>query len=51
MTGVNDVNSDRKGVVSSLLLPMGERPGNESSKHKLERPISKIVVLLESNGV
>ena len=34
-----------------MILKIGERAGNENSKHKLERSIDKIVFLLESDNV
>ena len=34
-----------------MTLKMGERAGNENSKRKLERPIDKIALLLESDNV
>ena len=50
MGRVIDVNNDRKGFVQSVTLKIGERAGNENSKHKLEQPIDKIVLLLESDN-
>ena len=46
-----DVNSDKKGLVHSVLLLMGERSGNENSKRELERPIGKIVLIMGSDEV
>ena len=50
MGRVIDVNNDRKGLVRSVKLKIGERAVNENSKHKLERPIDKIVLLFESDN-
>ena len=50
MGRVIDVNNDRKGLVRSVTLKIGERAGNENSKSKLEQPIDKIVLLLESDN-
>ena len=50
MGRVIDVNNDRKGLVRSVTLKIGEHAGNENSKRKLERPIDKIVLLLESDN-
>ena len=38
---ITNVNIDKKGLVRSVLLCMGERSGNENSKCELERPIDK----------
>ena len=46
-----DVNSDKKGLVRSVLLRMGERLASENSKRELERPIDKIVLILGSDEV
>ena len=46
-----NVNSDKKGLVCSVLLRMGERSGNKNSKCELERPIDKIVLILGSDEV
>ena len=51
MARIIDVNSDKKGLVCSVLLSMEERSGNENSKHELERPIDKIVLMLGSDEV
>ena len=51
MGRVTDVNNDQNGFVRSVTLKMGERAGNENSKRKLERPIDKIALLLESDNV
>ena len=51
MARIIDVNSDKKGLVRSVLLSMEERSGNENSKHELERPIDKIVLMLGSDEV
>ena len=32
-----DLNSNKKGLVCSVLLCMGERSGNKNSKHELEK--------------
>ena len=45
------VNSDKKGLVRSVLLRMGERSGNDNSKRELERPIVKIVLIMGSDEV
>ena len=51
MGKITDVNNDQKGLVWSVKSKIGERAGNENSKRKLERPIDKIVLLLESDNV
>ena len=40
-----DIKNDRKGLVQSVTLKIGERAGNENSKCKLEQPIDNIVLL------
>ena len=50
MGKVIDINNDRKGFVQSVTLKISERAGNENSKRKLEQPIEKIVLLLESDN-
>ena len=45
------VNSDKKGLVRSVLLRMGEQSGNDNSKRELERPIVKIVLIMGSDEV
>ena len=45
MGRITDVNNDQKGLVH------GEHAGNENSRCKLEQPIDKIVLLIESNHV
>ena len=50
MGRVIDVNNDRKGLVRNVTLKIGEHAGNENSKRKLERPIDKIVLLLEGDN-
>ena len=49
MAGIIDVNSNKKGLVRSVLLSMGERSENEKSKHELERLIDKIKLILGSD--
>ena len=51
MARIIDVNSNKKGLVHSVLLRIGERSGNENSKCELERPIGKIVLIMESDEV
>ena len=51
MAGKIDVNSDKKGLVRSVLLRMRERSGNDNSKHELERPIDKIMLIHGSDEV
>ena len=51
MARIIDVNSDKKGLVHSVLLRMGERPGNENSKSELEQPIDKIMLIMGSDEV
>ena len=51
MARIIDVNSDKKGLVHSVLLRMGERSGNENSKRELEQPIDKIVLIMGSDEV
>ena len=51
MGRITDVNNDQKGLVRSATSKIGERAGDENSKRKLERPIDKIVLLLESDNV
>ena len=46
-----DVNSDKKGLVRSVLLRTGEPSGNEKLRLELERPIDKIVLILGSDIV
>ena len=49
MAGIIDVNSNKKGLVRSVLLSMGERSEKEKSKHELERLIDKIKLILGSD--
>ena len=49
MARIIDLNSDKKRLVRSALLRMGERSGNENSKRELERPIDKIVLIMGSD--
>ena len=51
MGRITDVNNDQKGLVWSVMLKIGEHARNENSKCKLEQPIDKIVLLLESDNV
>ena len=51
MAGKIDVNSDKKGLVRTVLLRMRERSGNENSKYELERPIDKIMLIHGSDEV
>ena len=44
-----DVNSNKKRLVHSVLLSMGERSENEKSKHELKRLIDKIKLILRSD--
>ena len=43
--------NDQKGLVQNVTLKIGECAGNENSKCKLEQPIDKIVLSLESDNV
>ena len=51
MARIINANSDKKGLVHSVILRMGERLGNENSKHELERPVDKIVLIMGSDEV
>ena len=51
MARIIGVNTNKKGLVRSVLLRMAERSGNENSKRKWERPIDKIVLILGRNEV
>ena len=51
MARIINVNSDKKGLVRSVILRMGERLGNENSKRELERPVDKIVLIMGSDEV
>ena len=51
MARIIDPTSDKKGLVGSVLLRMGERSGNENSKRKLERTIDKTVLIMGSDEV
>ena len=51
MARIIDVNSDNKGLVRSVLLCMREQSGNDNSKHELERPTDKIVLIMGSDEV
>ena len=51
MARITDVNSDKKGLVHSVLLCMGEQSGNENSKWELERPIDKIMLIMGNDEV
>ena len=44
------LNSDKKGLVGSVLLRMGERSGDENSKREF-KPIGKIVLIMGSDEV
>ena len=46
MARITDFNSNKKGLVHSVRLCMGEHSGNKNSKHELEQPIDKIVLYL-----
>ena len=46
MARIIDVNS-KKGLVSSVLLCMGELSGNKNSKYDLEQPHDRIMLILE----
>ena len=50
MCKVVGTNSDDKGVVRSVKLLLGNS-GNKDDKYILERPITKIVLLLEAEDV
>ena len=45
------VNRDKKGLVSSVLLRLGERLESRNSKRELEQPIDKIALILRSDEV
>ena len=45
------VNRDKKGLVSSGLLRLGERLESKNSKRELEQPIDKIALILKSEEV
>ena len=47
MARIIDVNS-KKGLVSSVLLCMGELSGNKNSKYDLEQPHDRIMLILEN---
>ena len=49
MARIIDVNSNKKGLVRSVLVSMEKRPENEKSKHELERLIDKIKLILGSD--
>ena len=51
MGRATEVHNDQKGLVRSVTLKIGEHAGNKNTKHKLERPIDKIVLLLGSDNV
>ena len=46
-----DVHNNKKGLVHSVLIHTGEQSGSENSKHELERPTDKIVLILGSDEV
>ena len=45
MARIIDVNSNKKGLVRSVLVSMEKRPEKEKSKHELERLIDKIKLI------
>ena len=45
------VNRDKKGLVNSGLLRLGERLESKNSKRELEQPIDKIALILKSDEV
>ena len=49
MAKVTATKSDQNGLVRSVYLKIGDRPETEKSKIIVERPVDKIVLLLESN--
>ena len=51
MGKVIDVNNNQKGLLRNVTLKIVERAEDENSKRKLERPIDKTVLLLESGNV
>ena len=51
MTRIIGVNKNKKGLICSVLLRMGERSGNENSKYELGQPIEKIVLIPGSDKV
>ena len=51
MARIIDINSDKKGLVRSVILRMGEQLRNENSKRELEQPIDKTVLIMGSNKV
>ena len=46
---VTATKSDQNGLVRSVYLKIGDRPETEKSKNIVERPVDKIVLLLENN--
>ena len=51
MARIIDVNTDKKELVHSVLLCMGEQSENKKSKQELEQPIDKIMLILGSDEV
>ena len=51
MAKVIKVNKGEDGLVRSVCLRFGDRNGNDNSKHELERPIDKCVLLLKGKDV
>ena len=49
MAKVTATKSDQNGLVRSVYLKIGDRPETEKSKNIVERPVDKIVLLLENN--
>ena len=49
MAKVTATKSDQNGLVRSIYLKIGDRPEREKAKNIVERPVDKIVLLLESN--
>ena len=46
-----DVKNDRKGLVQSVTLKIGEHAENKNSKCKLEQPIDNIILLPKSDNI
>ena len=49
MAKVTATKSDQNGLVRSVYLKIGDQPETEKSKNIVERPVHKIVLLLENS--
>ena len=49
MARVTATKSDQNGLVRSIYLKIGDRPGREKAKNIVERPVDKIVLFLKSD--